>query len=287
MQGDKSDNEEKKCVDSRSSCINGTCSQESIIQAADVGYNKQIPNQCPTCSDSNQSNFSSRKGLSCDDYVNDIKLMLGGSVLNIEVEEQIPSILQMAFRELKNYITDVRTHTIPYSNRISLTSLNVNNVVYVMRSKNVTGMGGLSGVEYIYARNTAYGNSYSLSDYARSLMAQSNRSTLSTDLDFNWDKTNNTLYVYAQYPLPASITIVYTPDYSSVEEIYEPFWQDILRRLAVAMTKEILGRIRGRYTLNSATYSQDSDRLLSEAQAELSEIRGYLRQNSDLLLPLD
>lgn len=229
----------------------------------------------------------SRVGLSRDDYVHDMMTKLGSPILNIEAEPEAGHVVDMAFNELKSYITDAETITIPYSNVIDVSEYNINNVVYIMRGKNVSGPGGFQDIMYIYSRAAAFGTTYTLADYARTLLAQQNRNALATDLDFNFDKRNNKLYVYAQQPLPTYITLVYTRDYTDVSEIIEPYWQNLLKRLSLALMKEVLGRIRGKYNLNSATYNLDSDKLLSEAQAELNEIRTYLNNNSDLLLPID
>lgn len=220
------------------------------------------------------------------DYVDYIALQLGASVVTVEIEEDLPRVVNMAFQELRHYITDVRTMTVPYSNKIDLSGKKVANVVYIMRGKNTNGPGGFQDVMYIYSRMNAL-TTYTLTDYARSLMANQNKAALATDLDFHYDKSEEVLYVYAWQALPTTITLVYTPEYESVEEIIEPFWQNLLKRLSLAMTKEILGRIRGKYTLNSATYNLDADQLLSEAQQELTEIRTYLNENSDMLLPID
>lgn len=227
-----------------------------------------------------------KSGLPLTDYVNNIKLQLGAGIVNVEVEELIPDIVKMSFNELKHYITDVDTMTLPFSNVIDLTGKKVANIVYVMRGKNTNGPGGFQDIMYIYSRQSAL-NTYSLTDYSRALLAQQSKSTLATDLDFHYDKRNEKLYIYAQQALPTSITLVYTMEYEDVEEIIEPFWQNLLKRLSVAQTKEILGRVRGKYNLNSATYNLDADQLLSEAASELSEIRAYLNDNSDILMPID
>ena len=230
------------------------------------------------------------KGLSIDYYTDYILLQLGSSVVNIEIEKDIPSVVNMAFQELKHYITDVETLTLPYSNIIDLKDKGISSIVYIMRgSKNSGGTGGYQDVMYVYSRrNTDIGRSgYGISDYARSLMINQNKSALSTDMDFNHDKKNDKLYIYAQQSLPENVTLVYIPEYENVEDIIEPFWQNLLKRLALAMTKEILGRIRGKYKLNSATYDLDADQLLSEAQIELDDIRMYLNSNSDIVLPID
>ena len=53
------------------------------------------------------------------------------------------------------------------------------------------------------------------------------------------------------------------------------------------MTKQALGRVRSKYDLSSSTYKLDGDRLLSEAESELTSIREFLRGNSDMLFPID
>lgn len=227
-----------------------------------------------------------RVGLSLDDYVKHVKLSLGSTVVTIEIEKDIPDIVDMAFSELKNYITDAETMTLPFNTVIDLSGKDISNVIYVMRGNCRNGLGNLQDLMYVYSRQAAL-SSYTITDYARAMLTSQNKSTLATDMDFEYDKRNDKLYLYAQNLVPSTITLVYTRDYKDVNEIIEPFWQNILRRLSVAMTKEILGRVRGKYNLNSATYTLDADKLLAESQAELTEIRTYLNSNSDMLLPID
>lgn len=231
-----------------------------------------------------------RQGLSISDYVNYIKLTLGDPIVWVELEDMIPNIVEMAFMELRSYITDVDTLTLPFSNVIDLTNKHVNNIAYIMRGNQNISVAGLQDMMYIYtARNrvNGVGTSFTLTDYCRGLMVQQNKNALSTDLDFYYDKRNEKLYINAQKVQPSTVTIVYTLEYQDVSEIIEPYWQNYLKRLALAMTKETLGRIRGKYSLNSATYNLDASQLLSEAQSELAEIRAHLNGNKDLLLPID
>lgn len=230
------------------------------------------------------------RGLTKEQYVKYIKLQLGAPIVWVELEEMLDDVVDMAFQELKGYITDCETMTVPYSNVIDLTGKKVASIAYVMRGAPNVSVSGLQDMMYIYtSRNRTSGvtNSFTLSDYARALLVQQNKNALSTDLDFMYDRKEEKLYLYEQKVVSATVTLVYTPDYEDVEEIYEPFWQNLLKRLALAMTKEALGRIRGKYTLGSATYNLDADQLLSEAQSELTEIRTFLNSNKDLLLPMD
>lgn len=229
-------------------------------------------------------------GLTMEQYVKYLKLQLGAPVLWLENEEFLPDVVDMAFQELKSYITDVETMTLPYSTVIDLTGKKVASVAYIMRGSPNISVSGLQDMMYIYtSRNRTSGvtNSFTLSDYARALLVQQNKNALSTDLDFMYDKKEEKLYVYEQKVESSTLTLVYIPEYESVEEVYEPYWQNLLKRLSLAMAKEMLGRIRGKYNLNSATYNLDADQMLSEAQTELTEIRTFLNSNKDLLLPMD
>ena len=88
-------------------------------------------------------------------------------------------------------------------------------------------------------------------------------------------------------PYDNQITIAYVPDYQSVEEITEVYWVDIILKLSTAYAKQVLGRIRSKYSLNSAQYSLDGETLLNEAKEEITEITTYLRSNVDLAFPID
>lgn len=230
-----------------------------------------------------------REGLKIDDYVNWIRLQLGGTVVTLECEEQLPEIVEMAFQELRNYITDIDTLTLPFNRVIDLSSYNVATVHYVMRgSNNSTSLQQLQDSMYLYINQSNWALQSDYADrIANAMLIAQNKSMISTDLDFYYDKLYSKLYIHAQQLRPTTITIAYTREYEKVEDIFEPFWQEKLRRLALGLTKEILGRIRSKYTPTNATYQLDGATLLNEAQAELSEIRQWLDSNSDMLFPLD
>lgn len=220
-------------------------------------------------------------------YVHDILLSLGNPILDIEIKDSIDEIVDMAFREVRHYITDTRTLTIPYSNKMHIDDdIPINSVVYIMRTSTPNRISDFQDIMYLNSRRGTM-QYVSLTDYNRAMLTNQMKNTISTDLEFYWDKDNRDLYVNANYPIPSSISVVYIPEYKSVEDVKESFWENLIKRLALAMTKETLGRIRGKYTLNSATYNLDADQLLSESQQELQEIRTYLNENSDMLLPID
>ena len=230
-----------------------------------------------------------RTGLKIDDYVKNIRLQLGGTVLKLECEEQLPEIVEMSFMEMRNSITDIDSLTLPFAPVIDVSKYNIAVVHYIMRGTSSSmGLSQLQDAMYLYVNQSNWALQ---SDYvdrvANAMLIQQNKSMLSTDLDFNYDKLNNKLYIYAQQLRPKTITLAYTREYLVVEDIYEPFWQNLLLRLSLAHTKEILGRIRSKFKTSTSTWDLDGDTLLSEAQSELSDIRAFLDANNDILFPMD
>lgn len=98
------------------------------------------------------------------------------------------------------------------------------------------------------------------------------RNTLSTDLIFRFDKHTHILYINCPWDRPAAITIEYVPEYKSVDEIVSDFWIDMLSKLSLAIAKQVLGRIRKKYTQSNALWSLDTD-ILQEGLEEEKEIR--------------
>jgi hypothetical protein len=113
------------------------------------------------------------------------------------------------------------------------------------------------------------------------------RNTISTDLAFYFDKKTSKLYINVGGNMPSSITVEYIPRFDTVDDVVSDYWIDFLVRLAVALTKVTVGRIRSRYTQTNALWTQDGERLLEEGNAELAELRTYLSTNNQLLYPID
>lgn len=135
------------------------------------------------------------------------------------------------------------------------------------------------------------GSMYNLSDYIMNYSAWSQLSqiqnTISTDLDFEEDRHNNKLYINAGRTSASMITIKYIPKLRDVENIKSDYWIDILIRMSIDNTKIYLGRIRTRFTQSNALWSQDGERLLEEGTSDLKELRETLRNNSNMIYPID
>ena len=226
------------------------------------------------------------------EYTDEILFSLGGGYVDIEIEKDIPRCVNRAFREVKSYVTTPAYMTVPYATStqgvgttIDLSDKNVYNVIKVMRPDSYNSM-SMNTLD-VFGLNLTYSAITNMDAYANRMLRLQQMNTISTDLDFIWDAHTKKLSVTVNPPFTNMITIQYIPDYKDVEEITEVFWQDIILRLATAYAKQIIGRIRSKYTLNSSTYSLDGETMLSEANAEIAEIRTFLTTNDDLIFPID
>ena len=227
-----------------------------------------------------------KKGWELSDYVNYVKVQLGGSVLSIAAENDLPYIIEkIAFEDLKNYMHTIQSMTVGYSPSINLENKKVANVKYVLRNlNNSTTITGMDTNLFIYQTQGQYGiNQFAKDQITYNLLINQVKNSISTDMDFYYDKANEVLYIYSQFPVPSAVTIGYTPEYENVNEIYTPYWMSYLKRFSVAYAKETEGRIRSKFAVSSATYQLDGDKLLAEAQQELSQIRAELNENVNIM----
>lgn len=224
-------------------------------------------------------------------YVDYVMKNLGNQVLKIELSEaQVEEVVKMALGELTHYINDTKSITVPYNSVIDTSKwpLKVSVVNYVMRGQSAINYIPVDAISSYYVNGARFGNGgLSLDQISTALQAQGNMNAISTDLDFRFEKDEQKLYVTCNAVKPTSLTIDYMPEYTCVDDIKEPYWQNYLKRFSLAMTKVILGRIRSKYSLNSSQYSLDGDTMLSEGNSELQEIRTTLQNNNDSLFVID
>lgn len=231
--------------------------------------------------------------MTLDQYISDIKLILSGDVLNLEIDDAvIGSMIEDSLRELQRYIDSTVFVTVPYEECIDVTDLNISSVSRVYQTEGeMSGSSTTSLADPMQFGiwNTTGGvyNQALFSNLVSYKLTQQIRTTLKTDLPFLYDKASNKLYISVSMKRPSKITIEYVPKFTSVEEIVSDFWCDVLHRMALAKTKIILGRVRSRFTQSNALWVQDGDQMLSEGNSELAELRAQLQASTQLVYPVD
>lgn len=232
-------------------------------------------------------------------YVDEIKLELTGGVLELEIPDlTIAGLVNKAFREVQRYIDIPKLITVPYADCIDLKDWKHSSIVKVYRAE---GYNGNTGIKSDVPNDPMYmqqwmiysngGSMYNLNNYVMNFLSYNTllqmRNTLSTDMSFKEDKEGNKLYINCAYDQPKMVTIEYIPVYESVEQVEDDYWTDIIQRLALALTKVTLGRIRSYAKQSNALWTLDGDTLLSEGNQELSDIRTRLQDNAAFYYPID
>ena len=231
-------------------------------------------------------------------YRDEIRLKLTGGVLDLELDDKtIDQIINSALREIQRYITTTKLITIPFSRCIDLSKYDkINMVARVYRTRGYTSnYDGTGYVDPMYASQwqmlSGTGNLYGFQDAMYNYMSWNTimqiRNTSSTDLAFKYDQSSKQLYINISEEIPANITVEYIPRYDDVSQIVSDYWIDNLIKLAVAIAKVTVGRIRSRFTQSNALYTQDGEILLEEGNAELAELRNHLIENSNLIYGID
>lgn len=234
------------------------------------------------------------------DIIEEVKLELTGGVLELEIEDKtIEAVLNKALRELQRYWDETSLVTIPYASCIDFTGTPLEDSSSIVKVYRTQGMGVSSDVtamsdplimqQWMVFSNA--GTMYNLQDYIMNYAAWSTlsqvKNTLSTDMAFTEDKHNHKLYINGALTAPGFITVQYIPKLKDPKDIQSDYWQDVLVRLCVALTKVTLGRIRTYSTQTNALWGLDGDKMLEEGTTELKELREVLRANSNLVYPID
>lgn len=232
------------------------------------------------------------------DYRNEIKLKMTGGILDLELDDQkIDLIIQSAFREIQRYIETSTIITIPYSRCIDLSEYNVSSIAGVYRANPIadSGQTGTTVGDPMQAMQwqmlSGTGVPYNFTDYMYNYGSYQTmlqiRNTLSTDLSYWYDKIHNKLYVNVTDGTIDKVTIEYIPYFKDVSEIVSDFWIDKIMKLALALTKVTVGRIRSKFTQSNALWQNDGATLLQEGNAELEKIRDDLQKNAALMYIID
>ena len=233
------------------------------------------------------------------DYIDEIKLELGGGVLELEIPDTtIASIVNKAFREIQRYIDIPKFITVPFASCIDLDGWKHSSILKVYRTEGYSGNseslnGSVNDPMYMqqWMIYSGSGSMYNLENYIMNFASYNTllqlRNTISTDMSWKEDKEGKKLYINSAYDAPKKVTIEYIPVYESVEQVEDDYWTDEIARLALALTKMILGRIRSFATQSNALWTLDGPTLLQEGTSEAAEIRQHLRDNMNFYVPID
>lgn len=223
----------------------------------------------------------------------EVLLKLTGDVVSFELSDAaLTKVINSSLREIQRYIDTFKMITVPYSSCIDLSDYKVSSVTGVRRTEGYLSSSNddSATVDPLYASQwmllSGVGNLGHVADYASNLAAWNTlmqiRNTISTDLSFYYNKTDNKLYVNVSSGQPKEITIIYIPRFDDVSEITSDFWIDVLIRMSVAIAKVTVGRVRSKFKQSNALWTLDGDQILEEGNNELTALRQELKDSTQL-----
>ena len=234
--------------------------------------------------------------MTLEELIEHVKFVLTGDVLELEIsDESIARVCNDALKELQRYTNEFRLVEKEYHNCIDLSDLDYYAVANVYRTKTIANITDTKEpVDPVYLQfwtSFGLGMTYNINQYLLNYASYSEleqiRNTLSTDLYFKEDKASKKLYINISSGNPGKVVIEYIPIYKDVEDVKDEYWLDFLKRLSLAKTKQILGRLRTYAKQSNALVTLDGDTILAEGNKELDELRAELEKNNDYFWPVD
>lgn len=229
----------------------------------------------------------------------EVLLKLTGDVVSIEISDStLTKVINSALREIQRYIDTFKMITVPYSSCIDVSQYKVSSIIGVRRSEGyMSNQSSESGtvMDPLYASQwmllSGIGNVGYINDYASNLASWNTllqiRNTISTDLAFYFNKSENKVYINVSSGQPKNITLLYIPRIDDVSEITSDYWQDVLIRMSVAIAKVTVGRVRTKFKQSNALYTLDGDQILEEGNTELTNLRQELKDSTQLCYGVD
>ena len=229
----------------------------------------------------------------------EVLLKLTGYVVSMELSDAaLTKVINSALREVQRYIDTFKMITVPYSSCIDLSEYKISAVTGVRRAEGYISTNSddnSATSDPLYASQwmllSGIGNLGYIKDYTSNMAAWNTmlqmRNTVSTDLAFYYNKSENKLYLNISAGTPKEVTIIYVPRLDDVSEVTSDFWIDILIRLAVAIAKVTVGRVRTKFKQSNALWALDGDQILEEGNAELTALRQELKDSTQLCYGVD
>ena len=220
-----------------------------------------------------------------------IKAKLGFPVVEVELEQtQIDAAIDEALEDIDGYINETMliSRKVPRKGRIDLSDEPVDFVtqVYKTPSKEDTEFilipySNIENYQMLNRRNVG------IDFRSRVFRHYLNKQVLNTIKDpvsFRWEEPY--LYLEQGFPKVNKATIEFVPYMTEVNHLPKGKWWKMVRRLALAKAKYMLGRIRGKYDAQNSPFDMDGDDLIQEGKEEEEEILEKLEQDADVFYPI-
>lgn len=205
------------------------------------------------------------------EMVQQIKSELGGSKVNIEVEDSdIEDFIDRALDKISSYINDTRYITKMANDVIDLSGENVEDIVRIYPNRQVTS--NREQLDLFRARDYSNISDRMTMPYKVSQIEDYiNRS-------FKFDHETGELYI-DDYRGEITIEVISSP--STVSDLEDKKDKQWVFDYAKSLTKMALGRIRGKFRVNGSPYETDGDTLVQEGKSDKERLEQRLEDKGE------
>lgn len=202
-------------------------------------------------------------------WITRIKLMMGGSrILSIEVtDSEINELISIAYEKMRPYITDTQWITKVYSRCISLANDNVEEVRTVIPASELAISASPADELLFDFQAYSTGRIDPLSVVRKSV-------TPDVNIPFEYVAEQKLLFLSEGYTT-GNVTIEVTKSVP-LEECRDDRALQWMYSYALALTKEVVGRIRSKAKSTNVPIELDGDTLLNEAASEKQTLESSL-----------
>lgn len=199
------------------------------------------------------------------EIINEIKLLLGGGVLELEVDtESLSKLIDMAYKKIKPYITDTVMLTRAYAQVIDLKDESIEDVVRVYPAENT-----------IYNQDRMFDfEGIKLDSASIKQAVMGSYPVVNSEIKFKF--YDGKIYLESDKVYTGIVTIeaLHTPTLESLKDERAESW---ISAYSLALAKQVCGRIRSKFKSSNVPVELDGDTLLSEAQTEMQMLESDLQ----------
>lgn len=212
-----------------------------------------------------------------------IHLLLGGTVLNIEIgDEEIQELIMIAVETVSPYSVDTKYLTYPYSTKINLASEGIKEVLRVMPGVQISSYDEM-GSEYVFDFTMWSSVDRVSKDNVLNMMKR--KITPDVDIPFQYDEESKNLMLRPG-ACAGMVTIEGVKEIDSVDDIRDELTLKWVWLYTLALAKEVVGRIRSKVTSSNVPIQLDGPSLLAEAQAEKAKLEQALVSEQNGIVPV-
>lgn len=240
------------------------------------------------------------------EYITYIKRMLGSIISDNDnnslefLDEDLHDYVNIAFSEVKPYINVKARATLPFINdtAIDLKKFNLK-VKTITKVRRGSAQGYLNSPAMNFENTTdgtypdinlfslgytggyyAYGYNINIDPWSTEKLMIKGINETSEDGHYIFDYERQLLFVHFNPKIPNSVTIDFTPEFNTIEDVYDDYWVMLLQKYALGVTKKALSQYRGKYSrVDGAPFELDYNRLQREGEEELNKLNEILEEN--------